>query len=207
MNLDQGVEVEAARQPKELAQRGVVEDRADQQHGVRAEGAGLVDLVGVDDEVLAQQRQIDDAPDGFEVGEATLEKRRVGEHRQRPCAPVRIGARDRHRIEVGADHAARGRRLFNLGDDRATRTRQRRREATARSTIQIRVGERLERTLTFVLGDLLTLGLDDLVEDHADTPARLSQATRSRISRARPLSIAERAAVIPIPRVGARSAT
>src|SRR5205807_7200676 len=44
MNLDQGVEVEAARQPKELAQRGVVEDRADQQHGVRAEGAGLVDL-------------------------------------------------------------------------------------------------------------------------------------------------------------------
>ena len=57
VDLDQAVEVEQPRLLVEQAEGVVVERADDQQHRVRAVDRGLVELVGVDDEVLAQDRQ------------------------------------------------------------------------------------------------------------------------------------------------------
>ena len=45
-----------------------------------------------------------------------LERRRVGQHRQAGRAALLIGARQRGRIEIGADQALGRARLLDLGD-------------------------------------------------------------------------------------------
>ena len=58
VDLDEHVEVERARLARRARARSSRLERGDdQQHRVGARGRGLVDLVGVDDEVLAQDRQ------------------------------------------------------------------------------------------------------------------------------------------------------
>ena len=57
VHLQQYVQTQVPGQSRETAQFTVVEKRGDQQHRRGAEGAGLVDLVRVDDEILAQQGQ------------------------------------------------------------------------------------------------------------------------------------------------------
>ena len=47
-----------------------------------------------------------------------LERRRVGQHREAGRAARLVGARQRRRIEVGADQALRRARLLDLGDQR-----------------------------------------------------------------------------------------
>ena len=67
----------------------------DEQHGVRAEPAGLPDAVAIDDEILAQHRQAD-ARGGHEVVVAATEPRRLGEDRERRGAGRRISPGELH---------------------------------------------------------------------------------------------------------------
>ena len=92
MDLDQAVEVEAARLVVELAQLVVVEGADDQQHRVGAVDRRLVELVGVDDEVLAQDRQVAGGAGRAQVLERAAEVALVGEHRERRRAAALVGA-------------------------------------------------------------------------------------------------------------------
>ncbi len=88
----------------------------DQQDRVGAGGRGLVDLVRVDDEVLAQHRQLA-WPRGPRAGRRA--SRRSGTARSGPTAPRRRRARRRARpphADALADRARRRRAALVLGD-------------------------------------------------------------------------------------------
>ena len=79
-------------------------------------GARLVDLVGLEHEVLAQHRQLGGvARRGQELRRA-LEGRRVGQHGEAGRAARLVGAGQRRRVEIRADQALRRARLLDLGD-------------------------------------------------------------------------------------------
>ena len=95
---------------------GIAQGGDDQQHGVRAGGACLDELVLVDDEVLAEQRHRDGGPDCLEVRQVAVEERRLGEHRYRRGASALVAGRDGRRHVVLAKHAARRRSPLALRD-------------------------------------------------------------------------------------------
>ena len=98
--------------------------RHDDQDAVGAPGARLDHLIGVEHEILAQHRQRGRGAGRGEELRRALERRRIGEHRQARRAAALIGARQRRRIEVGADQALRRARLLDLGDQRVVAARQ-----------------------------------------------------------------------------------
>ena len=59
----------------------------------------------------------DGGADLFQVGQAALEERLVGQHADAGGAVVGVGAGDGDGIEVGADHAGRRRGALDLGDE------------------------------------------------------------------------------------------
>ena len=81
----------------------VVDARHDDQDRVGAPGARLVDLIGLEHEILAQRRQRRRRARRGQEFRRALEGRRVGQHRQAGRAARLIGARQRRRIEIGAD--------------------------------------------------------------------------------------------------------
>ena len=96
--------------PLEQADQGVLVERGDdQQHHVGAVGAGLVDLVGADDEVLAQDRDRHLGPNRVEVVERAAEAALLGEHADDAGAaglvvggqPGRVGDRGRCHPRTG----------------------------------------------------------------------------------------------------------
>ena len=74
MDLDQAVEVES---PGRMARRARsrFERPHDQQDGIGADRRRLVELVGVDDEILAQDRQVAGGARGAQVIERAAEMR------------------------------------------------------------------------------------------------------------------------------------
>ena len=76
--------------PRAAAELAIVERGDDQQHGVGAGGARLDDLELGDDEVLAEQRQIDGRAHRAQVIERAVEERRLGQHRDRRGAGARV---------------------------------------------------------------------------------------------------------------------
>ena len=96
----------------------VVDRGHDDQDAVGALGARLRHLIGVEHEILAQHRQRGRRARRRHEIRLALERRRVGEHRQAGRAAGLIGARQRRRIEIGADQALGGARLLDLGDQR-----------------------------------------------------------------------------------------
>ena len=126
VDLDQAVEVERARLVVERAQVLVVEGADDQQHRVGAVHRRLVELVGVDDEVLADDRQAAGGAGRAQVLQRAAEVRLVGEHRERRRAAALVGADlggDGRR--VGGDLAGAGRAPLELGDQREPGAHQR----------------------------------------------------------------------------------
>lgn len=86
-HLDQALHAQAARGGDEVGQVGVWEHGGDEQHGVGAGGAGLDDLIPVDDKLFAQQGAAHArAADQTQVLKPALEELGVGEHRQARCA-------------------------------------------------------------------------------------------------------------------------
>src|SRR3954470_6272289 len=75
MDLDEHVEVEAARLLVQLVEVVVLERGDDQQDGVRAGGGRFVELIRVDDEVLAQHGQLRGGDHLAQVVEAAAEVR------------------------------------------------------------------------------------------------------------------------------------
>ena len=91
-----------------------VERGDDQQHRVGAGRARLVQLVGVDDEVLAQHRQRAAARARAQVLERAAEVRPLGQHRQRDRAAALVGARrSRARRRRSRSAPAEGERRLN----------------------------------------------------------------------------------------------
>jgi hypothetical protein len=100
MHFDQDVHAEVEGQGLELGGEPVVQGGHDQQHAVRAEGSGLENLIRVQHEVLAQDRQIHGGAGGREVLVTSLEIGLVGEDRQAGGAPLSVGPGEGDRREV-----------------------------------------------------------------------------------------------------------
>ena len=101
-------------QPAELC---VVETLGDQQHGVGPGDSRLQDLVGIEDEILAQQRQIDGRADLAQIVETALEMRPVGQHADAGGPVLLVDLGDLDGVEVGAEDAPRGAGLLHFGDE------------------------------------------------------------------------------------------
>ncbi|MCY1545438.1 hypothetical protein D9M68_813810 [compost metagenome] len=122
MHLDQHRHVQPLRQRFQIGHLRVVQAGGDQQDGVGPHGAGLVDLVRVHHEVLAQHREVTAGTSLFQIVGAALKKLLVGQHRQAGGADLAIAfgvaLGDVGRDEVFAQHALARAGLLDLGDHR-----------------------------------------------------------------------------------------
>ena len=123
VHFDQHRHAERLRRGLEVGQLRVVEDRRDQQDAVGADRARLVDLVGVDDEVLAQHRQLAGtrAPargSSARPGRSARRSAPTGRPRR-----ARVARGDLGRHEALAQHALARARLLDLGDHRGAARR------------------------------------------------------------------------------------
>src|SRR5207237_459103 len=81
----------------------------DQEHGVGAGRPRLVQLVLIDDEVLAQDRQSARPAGEAQILERAIEMRRLGQHRQRTRAATLVRAYDFGDLGARAQRAGGGR--------------------------------------------------------------------------------------------------
>ena len=88
-----------------------------QQDAVGPQCARVRHLVGVDHEIFAQHRQGTGRAGLTQVIVRALEKFHIGKHRQAGGTVRRIRGGDFNRVEIFANDPARGRRLFDFGDD------------------------------------------------------------------------------------------
>jgi hypothetical protein len=140
-------------------------------------GPRFVDLVGIDDEVLAQHRQLHHIADGVDELELALKILFIGQNRQgvRPRRRVILGNLDR--IEIRADHAGAGRGLLHLGDQvqrLIARARDRMEEIPRPPECLDRLAKLFDGNARLALGHLLALGRKNLIQD-----ARHRKTTRS----------------------------
>src|SRR5690606_34901561 len=159
----------------QIVQARIVQAREDQQHAVGAKHSGLVDLVAVDDGVLAQHRQRARLARLPQVVVGALEEVDVGEHRETGCAAGLVAARDRRGIEVLADHALRRAGLLDLGDHRGVPGGDLRFKRGREAAHRRRVGQAHEnfgtRHVQLALGDLFKLARKD-AREHIRRPDR-----------------------------------
>ena len=103
VNLDEGRHAQADDFVVQLAQVAIVEAFGDQQHRIGAGGAGFVNLIRVENEILSQHRQPHGGANLLQIEQAALEERAVGQHAQAtgavPLVGVRRFATDRNRRE------------------------------------------------------------------------------------------------------------
>ncbi len=116
MHFDQHVHAQFERARFQFRHQAMVERRHDQQDRVSTHRARFIDLVHVDHEILADHRDLACGARLLEVGDITLEKMDVGQHRQAGRAMTGIAFSDCRRPEVGPQHAARWRCLLDLRD-------------------------------------------------------------------------------------------
>ncbi len=177
VELDQGGHPPPPRQGQERRQLRIVEDLGDQEDGIGAGHPGLDDLVLVDQEVLAEDRDRHRRPDPGQVRQVPLEVRDVGQDAQAGGAVGLVGPGDGDRVEVGADHLGRRAGLLDLGDELdRPRPGQRGAEVADRRGLGRLGFQLLDRQPEPGGGDFLVLGGDDLVED------RGAHGDRSRIA-------------------------
>ena len=117
VDFDEGAEAEGCGGFTEIAELVGGKNGGDQQDGIGAVSGGLENLRGVDGKVLAQDGQGYGGAGGFEMGEAALEERLVGEHAEGGGSAGLVGAGDAGGIEILHEDALTGRRLLDLGDD------------------------------------------------------------------------------------------
>jgi hypothetical protein len=95
----------------------VVEDAHDEEHGVGAHGGGFVDLVGIENEVLAEDGEVDDVAGALEVLGGALEEGGFGQDGEGGGAAVLVGGGEVAGMQVGADVAEGGGGALDFGDD------------------------------------------------------------------------------------------
>ena len=116
VDLDEHVEAECGGGGVQLCQLLVAERRDDQQHGIGAGGERLVQLVDVDDEVLAQQRQPAGPTREEQVIERAAEVGLLGEDRRGDGAATLIGRDDLLEVGRAVQRPGRRRAPLELGD-------------------------------------------------------------------------------------------
>ena len=117
VNFDKGVQAGFAGHGKEEFQFLIAEDRDDEEDGIGAVFDRFENLERIDNEILAQNGEMNGVADGAHVIPGTLEKFFVGEDRDAARAGLFVGASDGDRIEIGADHAGGRRGFFDFGDE------------------------------------------------------------------------------------------
>jgi hypothetical protein len=75
-------------------------------------------LIRLEDEVLAQARQVDRGAGRAEMRIGALKPGLLGQHRETGSAAGGVGAGQRRRLKVRPDQALAGRGLLDLGDER-----------------------------------------------------------------------------------------
>ena len=93
----------------------------DQQHGVGAVDRRLDELVLVDDEVLAKQRQLRRGPRGAQVLQRAAEAAVLGQDRERRRTAPLVGRDQVGDLGAGPDLAGARRSPLELGDQRDAR--------------------------------------------------------------------------------------
>ena len=91
VHLDQRRHAQRLDPVEQRAQDVLLQRRDDEQHEVRAVRPRLVHLVGADDEVLAQDRDVDPGAHGGEVGQRPAEPALLGEDADHPGAALGVG--------------------------------------------------------------------------------------------------------------------
>src|SRR5581483_1211000 len=232
VRLDQGLEPELARVPRERPHLGEIEDGGDEENGVRARGARFVDLVAVDHEVLPQDRHVDRRAHRRKVGERASEELAVRQDGDRRRARGGVGAGDRDRVVRLAQDALRRRPPLALRDHGGAARGERAAEAPAGHGPRGIAPKRVGRARRPAGSELAPLVRDDAREDvgrlpgvslrafHGHTVARpsarpLPRSAAARVNRtssertrdAAPDAIAARARSAPSRRSDASPAT
>ena len=120
VHLYQHVEADFSSCRGQFLHADVIQSRHYQQYAIRADGFCLVNLVRIDDEILAQQRQAGYGLDLFQVPVGTLKKFFIGQHGKADSPGARIRFSDSGRIKIPADDALTGRCLFDFSNDRGS---------------------------------------------------------------------------------------
>ena len=217
VDLDEDIHAELLRRVHKFHRPAVVHRRHDEQNTVGAEDPRLDDLVGIQHEILAQDRQDDRRPGRHQVFVGTLEVGYVGEHGEAGGAPGLEGLGQGNRCEVGADHALGRRSPLDLGDQSVSRGAglgQARSEAAWRRRLVGGLGDDAEGPAGFAAGDVFEFVGADAGEDVAHEPASSPGAPElvmaislSRVVRAAPPSMAAAARPTPSWSVRALPAT
>ena len=97
---------------------GIVQAGGNQQNTVCAHGTRFVDLVGVDHEILAQNRQVARRAGLLEIVDAALKELLVSQHRQAGGTVLGVALGDVGGNEIGAQDALGRAGLFDFGDHR-----------------------------------------------------------------------------------------
>ena len=117
VEFDEGLHAEGFRDGAEVVELGIAEDFGDEQDAIGTRDAGFEDLVGVDDEILAEERDSDRGADAREVGEVALKVGDVGEDGEAGRAMGLVGTGDCDGVEVGANEACGRAGFFDFGDE------------------------------------------------------------------------------------------
>ena len=171
VGLDEHVEPELDGQGVQVGQQGVVgERRGDEQDCVRADGPGLEHLHLVDDEVLAQHRDVDRGASSVEVGDRPTEVSGVGQDRETRCTARAVRSRGPRRVEPRRQLTLRRGAALELGDDgQGVALAQRRLEAPGRRRVEGLRAQQVAHRRTVEHRDLVALGREDPVEDGHET--------------------------------------
>ena len=117
VGFDQGRQAQGIGQLEEGPQPVVVEDGADEEHSRRAQGPGFINLVFVDDEILAQDRRIDGSGDFLQILRAAQEVIPFSQDGNGCGAGLFIFFGNGDVREIGSDEALRRRGLLDFTDE------------------------------------------------------------------------------------------
>src|SRR6185312_2093825 len=170
----------------------------DQQDRVGPDGRRLVELIVVDDEVLAQDRQARRLARLAQILERPAEVRTLGQDRQRGGAGALVGTDDLRHGRALADRARRRRAALVLGDHADAGMHERLGERAVLAAHDQLLLERRERDRVAALLHLAAGRVDDLLQRVHATASSLVKATYcSSLASAAPASTAASAARTP----------
>ena len=118
VDFDEHIEADFGGAIGKLAQLRIGQRRHDEQDAVGAREPRFENLVAVDDEILAQQRQLGAGPRRAQIGEAAAKIRRIGQHRKTRGAGVGVVERVPGGVEIFPDQPFGRRCPLDFRDDR-----------------------------------------------------------------------------------------
>ncbi len=184
VDFDEAFEADALGEGGEGGEGFVVEDADDEEHGVGAHGGGFVDLIGIEDEVLAEDREVGNAAGAFQVLGGALEEGGFGEDGEGGGAARFVGGGKIGGIEIGADVAEGGGGALDFGDDADAGTGEGGGEAAEVVALGGQAFEIGLRPQAAGGGDFGPLGGEDLIEEGHESLDRINRIYRmDRINR------------------------